>query len=271
MERRAVAPPPTRTDAPKHKLHILLAEDNAVNQMVAVHTLSKEGHTVVVAENGLQVLQRLQTETFDVVLMDVQMPEMDGFEAAVAIRKQEEGGGRAPSDHRPDSPRHEGRSRTLSGRGHGCVRQQADPHRGVAQDAARGAVGNRRGAPTERDAVFDEAAALAAVDGNRDFLCRLAERFLEDSPQWLIEMEAGLTERTAARIDRAAHSLKGATYCFAAATVTAVAECLEQTAAAGNLAACSAAYPTVVREVDRLRKSLALLALPDGCATSVAP
>jgi two-component system, sensor histidine kinase and response regulator len=67
-------------------LRILLAEDNAINRRLAVRLLEKAGHTVAVAENGSQALAMVQSDRFDVVLMDVQMPEMDGFEATAAIR-----------------------------------------------------------------------------------------------------------------------------------------------------------------------------------------
>jgi len=71
-------------------LRILLAEDNLVNQKVTVRVLEKEGHSVVVAGDGRQVLSALDRESFDLVLMDVQMPEMDGFETTVAIRGREQ-------------------------------------------------------------------------------------------------------------------------------------------------------------------------------------
>ena len=78
-------------------LHILLAEDNTINQRVAVALLQKMGHSVVVAANGQKALQALATEAFNLVLMDVQMPEMDGFAATAAIRAQEQTAG----DHIP--------------------------------------------------------------------------------------------------------------------------------------------------------------------------
>jgi len=79
------------------RLRILLAEDNVVNQRVAVQLLEKEGHTVVVASSGKQALDAIERGAVDLVLMDVQMPEMDGLEAASAIREREkQTGGRLP-------------------------------------------------------------------------------------------------------------------------------------------------------------------------------
>jgi CheY-like chemotaxis protein len=72
----------------------LLAEDNTVNQRVATRMLEKSGHTVLVAENGRKALDLLDREQVDLVLMDVQMPVMDGFEATALIRQRENGTGR---------------------------------------------------------------------------------------------------------------------------------------------------------------------------------
>ncbi|MFC2157234.1 PAS domain S-box protein [Acidobacteriota bacterium] len=72
------------------KLHILVAEDNPINQKVAAHILQKFGSSVVLTNNGREALQALQEEDFDLILMDVQMPEMDGFQATAAIRQIEQ-------------------------------------------------------------------------------------------------------------------------------------------------------------------------------------
>jgi CheY-like chemotaxis protein len=78
-------------------LHILLAEDNRVNQTLAMRLLEKHGHTVVIAVDGRATLAALDRESFDLVLMDVQMPEMDGFEATAVIRAREKDiGGHIP-------------------------------------------------------------------------------------------------------------------------------------------------------------------------------
>jgi signal transduction histidine kinase/CheY-like chemotaxis protein len=74
-------------------LHILLAEDNPVNQRVALGLLQKRGHSVIVAGNGREALDALRADRFDVVLMDVQMPVMDGFETTAAIRENEKNTG----------------------------------------------------------------------------------------------------------------------------------------------------------------------------------
>ncbi len=71
-----------------------MAEDNPINQMLAVRLLEKAGHRVAVANNGEEALAAIAREPFDLVLMDVQMPVMDGFEATALIRQQEKGTGR---------------------------------------------------------------------------------------------------------------------------------------------------------------------------------
>ena len=76
---------------PPAPLKLLLVEDNLVNQLVATRILEAAGHSVVLAGNGLEALRALERGAFDIILMDVQMPEMDGFEAAKAIREKERG------------------------------------------------------------------------------------------------------------------------------------------------------------------------------------
>ena len=86
--------PPFAAAPATRPLHILLAEDNPVNQILVVRRLEQRGHTVVVADTGREAVRVWRQEPFDVVLMDVQMPEMSGFEATTLIRAHEQGTGR---------------------------------------------------------------------------------------------------------------------------------------------------------------------------------
>ena len=109
-------------------LRILLAEDNNVNQLVAARLLEKRGHTVVIAGNGMEALAAMGEHGsggFDLILMDVQMPDMDGFEATAIIRAREKSLGHPSTDHRHDGPRHERRRGALPGCGDGRLRVEA--------------------------------------------------------------------------------------------------------------------------------------------------
>jgi len=83
----------TDSDGTGRSLHVLLAEDNLINQKVAQRLLERRGHTVTIANNGCEAVELFRHAAFDVVLMDVQMPEMDGFAATAAIRELQRASG----------------------------------------------------------------------------------------------------------------------------------------------------------------------------------
>ena len=80
---------PVDVEGAGHPLHILLAEDNAINQLLAVRLLEKRGHSVVAVKNGREAIDAIENESFDLALLDVQMPEMDGLQVAARIRQRE--------------------------------------------------------------------------------------------------------------------------------------------------------------------------------------
>ena len=115
---------------PARSLHILLAEDNAVNQKVAQRILEKMGHSVALAQNGREAAALATQQQFDVILMDVQMPEMDGYEATEKIREWEvfpEIGEAARSDCRADGARDERRPWPVPPGRHGRLSVQTHP------------------------------------------------------------------------------------------------------------------------------------------------
>ena len=109
------------------RLRVLVAEDNPVNQKLAQHLLERRGHTPILVANGREAVEHRGRDEFDLVLMDLQMPEMDGFEATASIRARERDGlAPARPDRRADRARDAGRPSAMSGRGHGRLRRQAN-------------------------------------------------------------------------------------------------------------------------------------------------
>ncbi len=140
--------------AARHPLRILLAEDNVVNQKLALRLLQQMGYRADLASNGLEAIESVERQPYDVVLMDVQMPEMDGLDAARAICAKW-AARRAPAHRRDDRQRDAGRPRAVPCRGHGRLRDQADPRRPARRRArqcrgAQGPLGRARGETAPR-------------------------------------------------------------------------------------------------------------------------
>ncbi len=279
--RRSGSTPPVAA----HTLRVLLAEDNPVNQAVAVGLLRAVGHTVRVANTGREVLAALKAEPFDVVLMDVQMPEMDGLEATAAIRRGEQGTGRRlPVIALTARSLAEDREECLSRGMDDFVSKPIQPRElyqilnryqpqplapadpppdtpgpSPAEPAAAGCPSAPEGGvgPAPLDV-----ASLRARCGGRDTLVRqVAKLFLCECPRYLQRLRDALQRADAADLQFAAHALKGATGNLSAAPSAAAARRLEDQARAGRLDAAAEALTALEAELDRLRPALrALLA-----------
>jgi PAS domain S-box-containing protein len=236
-------------------LRILLAEDNPVNQKLAVHMLEKHAYTVVVANNGKEVLELLAQQSFDLILMDVQMPEMCGFEATMIIREREQStGGHLPIIAMTAHAMQGDRERCLLA---GMDHYVSKPIHAKELIAAIAKVTGERcvqaaapaSPPCPPQVLFDETAALARVEGDRAILRDIAALFVADWPQSRATLRQAVLSEDAAALARIAHTLKGATATLGAMAVSAAAQRLEEVGYSGNLAPAASALIVLETEM----------------------
>jgi len=238
-------------------LHILLAEDNRVNQRVALRTLEKQGHTVVVVGDGQAALTALAQAPFDLVLMDIQMPVLDGLAATAAIRAQE----RTQGTHVPiiamtAHAMRGDRERCLAAGMDGYVTK---PLKATDLAAAIAQLWPAVSSPETQGVTppIDISAALQNVEGDQDLLVDLFEAFRQDYPKQLEELQDAIGAGDAERIAQVAHSLKGAVGYFGAQTVNALAYRLETMGHQADLEGALAILQQLERELERLRAFVA--------------
>ncbi|HVC94083.1 MAG TPA: PAS domain S-box protein [Pirellulales bacterium] len=263
---RPVVEWPTATES--RQLRVLLAEDSLVNQKLAVHLLQKWGHTVTVANNGKEAIEAAQTKGFDVVLMDVQMPEVDGLTATSEIRRMEQTTG----EHLPIVAM---TAHAMIGDRERCLASGMDhyiskPVRArellaVIEQVIAG--GPRPATPSSTSAgglesavdVLDWAAALDRLQGDRELLEELVDVFRGEYPKLLGQVRDAVAASDAGKLKLAAHTLKGALSNFAARDAMEAARLLEQMGKQGNLAGADGALAALERELARLEPAFGLL------------
>ena len=251
----------------REPLRVLLAEDNPVNQEVALRLLERRGHSVIVAENGKQALTAIERHKFDLVLMDVQMPEMGGLEATQLIRENE----KATGEHLPilamTAHAMQGdRERCIAAGMDGYLAKPIDPKsffqtvEGISQRAAQGettakeAVGREQGGDDRRS--LDAKALLEWFSGNRKLLRDIVKTFRDDCPRMMSRIRSALAANDANLLAEGAHALKGSVGNFGPTAALEATREMEKIARQGKLDGAWELYATLEDEIALLLPAL---------------
>ncbi|HJS73691.1 MAG TPA: response regulator, partial [Vicinamibacteria bacterium] len=231
-------------------VRVLVAEDHPVNRTVAVRMLANLGASVEAVANGREALERLALERFDILLLDLEMPEVDGIGVAREIRARERGATtRLPIVALTAHAREEQRELCFRAGMDGFVTKPFEER--DLTSAMRAAL---KLSPAKTLPVHDRDSAMARASGDRALLDELTRIFLEENPETLRRIEQALETRDANAVERLAHRLKGALLTLAAPRAAEAALELETAGTAES-------FQRLRREVSRLEEELKTLAL----------
>jgi len=249
----------------KRRLNILLSEDNPINQKVAAEMVKKMGHTVIVAGDGKEALSTLEQHTFDLILMDVQMPEMDGIEATRAIRERE----KITGEHVPivalTAYAMKGDKERFLDAGMDDYISKPVRSKELSEIIERvvysAEIDRERLSKVSIDgAVLDKAELLDQIGGDFSLLRKIVELFIEGYSKNLDEMRDAIRDRDPQRLHKTAHRLKGSASTLAATLTRDAAHRLEAIGASGKLTEAPEALALLEEEMERLRDALVALA-----------
>ena len=248
-------------------LHILIAEDNAINQKVAIGLLEKLGCRAVAVANGREVLNALELVSYDLIFMDCQLPELDGFKTTMEIRRREAS---QNNGARKRAYIIAMTSYAVNGAREKCLAVGMDDyiskpvqldaletvlHRaihGIARAATDGTLGN--------DTIIDPAAITVLQQLRRpdkpDPVAELIDLFIRETPERLREMQIAATQYNPRALAAAAHSLRGCASSIGAVKLASLCEKLEETAERRALQASSRLLKEIETEFDRARHAL---------------
>ncbi len=248
-------------------LQILLAEDNLINQRLAVTILERRGHRVSVSNNGEEALQALAENRFDVVLMDIQMPVMGGFEATRRIRETEHAsGGHQVIVAMTANAMQGDRERCLAAGMDGYVSKpvRADDLFATLASCLPDAVSSETTMPigettlAEPTAVgFDRAAVIECFGGDEELYRTIAAMFVHDSPGYCDALRAAVAARDLPTLQREAHTVKGLMSTFFCDAQAAIARDIEHLAKDGEFDAAAAVVPQLIAGIEDLAGVLA--------------
>jgi CheY-like chemotaxis protein len=225
--------------------------------------LEKLGHKVQIVNNGKEAIGRAEAEEFDLILMDVQMPEMDGLEATTAIRAAEAGTGKhVPIVAMTAHAMKDDREKCL---GAGMDRYLSKPIRIDELKQAISAIEKTRNTrqspePNSFRAIGQLELLLDSVMGDRALLAEMAELWLVDSAKQEKQIRKGLDSGDATMVQRAAHALKGSVGTFQASAARQAATELEISAKDADLVGARKAFERLSTQIDLVRRDLRLLA-----------
>ena len=266
QEGQSAAVPVSTSPSRSSPLHILLAEDNEINQRVAVGILEQQGHSVPVAANGRLALSALEKERFDLILMDVQMPVMTGLEAVAAIRQQEQAtGAHIPIIALTAHAMNGDRERCLEA---GMDSYLAKPIR--SRELLKSIENLMSGLPDTTPAVpelpsnrtlLDRAAMLDCVGGNQELLRAVIGVFLKNCPDLVSRIRSAVAERDGGALRIAAHTLRGAASTFLTASAIQSVIRLEQMGRESQLLSAEDELATLEKEIARVELELRALVM----------
>jgi signal transduction histidine kinase len=264
-------PAPAAGSGSRSKLDILLVEDNAANQLLAQRILERSGHGVTVADDGAAALEILGSQRFDLILMDVQMPRMDGIAATAAIRKRErETGGHIPiialTAHAMSGDRERCLRAGMDGYLVKPIRpaelievihqfrpEPAPPMREIAAPPSEPV-----GSQTPSDAaILDQRALMERVEGDREFLAELTRLFLRDCGKAMAGTREAIVRRNVAELRVALHTLRGMFLNLAASSALEVAGMLQEIDLETEPSKAEEVYAMLEDEVRSLKAKLA--------------
>jgi signal transduction histidine kinase/CheY-like chemotaxis protein/HPt (histidine-containing phosphotransfer) domain-containing protein len=244
------------TDYPARR--ILLAEDNIINQRVATGILRKAGHAVTIVNNGKEALAAIASQRFDVILMDMQMPEMGGEEAMAAIRAREHAtGGHLPIIALTAHAMKGDREMCLDAGADGYVAKPLSPQDLLQQIDALARRSQEQDPAGQRAALRRQ--LLESVAGDQALLSEIVELFAAEAPRHLETIGRAIAAGDAAAVYAAAHALRGSAANFGPQHLSAALDDLERHAKLGDMATCAAVLPPVDAAarflISRLRSS----------------
>ena len=242
----------------KRTLNLLLAEDNSVNQTLAIRLLEKLGHAVTLAKNGLEAFTHWQAGKFDAILMDVDMPVMNGYEATQKIREEEKTrGGHVPIVAMTAHAMKGDREECISYGMDGYISKPIDTEElwheldNVARHSP--VIKEKSVNKKQKLVVADFDKAMKLMDDSRELFDEIVNLFLQDTPPHMQRIKDGLAQGNAVWVRQSAHAIKGMVGVFSAEQTTQAAALVEKIAGQDE---CGAAVEELDISLNELREAI---------------